>query len=349
MKRFLHKITALLVFFQTLSCNSSQENNTEVISIDFDKIKPVDIRDTSQVKILPLEATDFSLLEEIRSVDFIEDKILIFSSNKVFTFDRQGKFLFNIGRKGAGQGEYVRITGFFVKEKKIFLFDDVLQKLLIYNEKGEWLSSSAVNSDEGISIIYPLQNGGYAALNKYRGENNQTPTVCLFDEALKKTHDIKSRTLQSGEIVYDNFSSFGNSILYWEFLNDTIFSINQQKELFPKYYVDFGEYKIPNDKSSEELIEYVNNSVNPKMATCIKYIQEDATCIRFIFLQKEAIINCVIYNKENKTAEVLRFTDSENELSPQLFMLYKDGCIITSVLNINDFDDNPKLAFINLH
>lgn len=350
MKNKIYKTLILLFCLKIISCNHSKENVIETITINFNNIIPINVRDTTLVKILPLEDTDASLLEEIQDVDFINDKILIYKTNKVTVFDKEGNFLFNIDRVGSGPGEYVHTTSFFVKQNEVFLFDDILQKVFIYNENGEWIATYPIESENEISLLYPLENGGYIAKNKYQGENNRTPCVSLFNSRLKKTESINNRILQSAEIDYDNFYSYEDNILYWEFLNDTIYSINQQNKLFPKYYVNFGQYKIPDNLSNDKnkIVEYINESNNPNIATCIKYIQEDASYIRLVFIQKESIVNYVTYDKESKKVEVFRLIDLENKLSTQLFMLYRNNYIIMVVQDMDNYADNPKLVFINI-
>ena len=349
-KYFFYKLVILCGFIALTSCDIFEnKNNIESIIIDFTSFDEIDIRDSSKVKIVELEATDASLLSEIKDVEYLKDKILVYSADMVVAFDLKGKFLYDIDRRGNGPGEYVRTTSFYIRKDTIFLYDDVSKQMLAYDENGNFLKS--IRTEEEIAFVYPLENQGFVAKNKYRGNNNHTPSICLLDNQLKKIKDIENRYLSSGNSGFDNFYPFKDEILYWEFLNDTIFSIIQQNRVEPKYFVDFQEYQIPRSITStgdeNKILEYITNSDNPKIATSIKYIQEDDQYLRFIFVQKEAILNYTIYDKQSKQSKIFRIIDSQDELRPLLFMKYKDGNIIMSAINLNGFDDNPLLLFIN--
>jgi hypothetical protein len=140
-------------------------------------------------------------------------------------------------------------------------------------------------------------------------------------------------------------------VLYWEFFNDTIFSINRKGELQPKYFVNFQEYAIPahvrrNNNVLDIMNYYVGSPQNSKIASLIKYIHEDSSYLRFVFMQKEQIICYVKYNNDTKRTTLYRFVDYSHKFLPTLFIQYKDGEIIIAA-NIIDTDENPVLFFIN--
>jgi len=351
MKQLFITVNFILCVLCLISCNKQKGKSDFVsISIDIDNSKKIDLRDSSIVRLLPLEITDSSLLGEIQSVEILENKILVYSNSSVITFDQNGKFVFDINRKGQGPGEYSRITSFFVNQKKIFLFDDISQKLLVYDDSGKFISAINRGHKDEVSVIYPVNESNYIAKNRFQGENNIIPSFSLLNKQLKKIKEIKNRVLKSGEVEFDHFYSFNNNILYWEFLNDTIYSFNEKNLIIPKYVVDFNNYSIPAyeklGKDTKQIVEYLQTTNKTKIATGIKYIHEDSIFIRFVFVQKEGIVNYVKYNKNSKTAKVFNISDSQHKLRPQLFMAFKDGKIIMSFQNLNQ-EENPILVFIN--
>jgi hypothetical protein len=320
------------------------------IVIDFDNIKNIDISDNSKVRTIALETTDFSLLYEIQSIEFLDDKILVYNRDNVVAFGKNGKFLFNVGQKGQGPGEYQNISCFFVKEKNICLFDIATQKILTYNAGGQFLYSKSIQQKEGISIIYPIDNQKYISINRYKGGNTNTPSISFLNSRYEKIQDIDNAYLGSNDFDQNSFYSFQGEVLYWKFLNDTIFSIVRQKKVIPKYLVDFQKYAIPQPirrtNDTEGLIEYINSTENPNLATLIRYIQEDSLYIRFSFIQKEALINYSRFNKITKNVETCHIIDSNHKLSPNYFMLHKDSSIIISASYIDDEESNPSLVFV---
>jgi hypothetical protein len=351
MLKFIFNIVIVSYILSLISCNKQNiKMDYNSISIDIDNSKKIDLRDISLVKLLPLEITESSLLEEIQEVEILDNKILVYTNNKLIAFDQNGKFIFDINRKGNGPGEYSRITSFFVLQKKIYLFDDISQKLLVYDANGKYISTINRGHKDQVSVIYPVNESQYIAKNRFQGKNKLIPSFSLLDNKLIKIKEVENKVLKSAEIDFDHFCSFNNNILYWEFLNDTIYSFDEQNLIIPKYVVDFNNYSIPaNEKKGKEtnqIIEYLQTSNIPKIATGIKYINEDSVFIRFVFVQKEGIVNYAKYNKKSKIAKVFQITDSQSKLKAQLFMAFIDGKIIMSFNNINE-QDNPKLAFID--
>jgi hypothetical protein len=355
MKRKVFRMTAAVAVAATLmtvatACGDGRGEPAVVrINIDFDGVREIDIRDSTMVRAFTPEVTDRSLLAEIKDVALTDGKVLVYTNDQVVAFDGEGRFLFTIDRRGHGPGEYVHTSSFFVRGDSIFLYDEVSRKLLAYDGKGAFLADFC--TEASVSALQPLGDGTYVAKNTYRGENNSTPAICFLDGNLVKTGEANNRFLTSGNYGFDNFYPSDEEILYWEFLNDTIFAINGQRTVYPKYFVDFNDYAIPRhirDGSDEyELLDYLNNDGKAGLATAVKYVSEDAESIRFIFIRKEAILNYVRYDKGDGKAAVFRITDSWGRTTPQLFMKYGHGEIILSALDVNDVDANPQLFFVD--
>lgn len=349
---FLQHSIFLFIFLFFMSCKT-EIPNTEytTVKIDFEYIHAIDLSDELISKVIPLETTDESLLYEIEAIDFLNDKIFIFNKNNVGVFDKKGHFLYNIGKRGQGPGEFNIITTFFIEGGKIYLFDIITQRLLIYNEQGKFLSSINLKEKGGdYSLIYPINNNNYVVKNRYYS-GKEFPTISFLNKEYEKFADVTGYSLSNGEFDLNSFFSSKEGTLYWKFLIDTIYSIEPNKPLIPKYFVDFQEYAIPTGvrktHTNEQLIEYINDSSNDNIATLIRYVEEDSLCLRFSFIQKEAKINYVRYNKKDNTVDICQFTDSKQVLSPEFFMTYKNGNIIIPANYIYDDESNPSLILLN--
>ena len=85
------------------------------------------------VEFIPLETNDSLLLGGNTIVKYVDqDNIIVESLQTLYRFDRQGKFLNRIGRKGQGPGEYVspgRVS-----------FDPVARRLYLFTNRSlqEW-------------------------------------------------------------------------------------------------------------------------------------------------------------------------------------------------------------------
>ena len=93
------------------------------------------------VVLIPLEATDQSLIGNIDKIICTDDRFYILdkrTSKKLFVFNSQGKFVRCIGQVGRGPGEYLEPSDFVVypKEDLIIVFDQFGRQLLYYGTDG---------------------------------------------------------------------------------------------------------------------------------------------------------------------------------------------------------------------
>lgn len=105
----------LLLFAGFISCKSVSENTTFLPILDLAKnypVKKVSLHDIAEVEYVPLETTDHSLLTSDCSSFCLSDEYIVTRSMRngdIFFFNRSGKHLRTINRKGGGSEEYARI------------------------------------------------------------------------------------------------------------------------------------------------------------------------------------------------------------------------------------------------
>lgn len=224
-------------------------------------------------------------------------------------------------------------------------YDSNLQTLFIYATDGSFISSKKIV--ESMSSIYPVYGHRYIGRKKYQGDRVQVPTLAILDEDLDMISNIDNRNLTSGIGVFDYCYAYDDHISYWEFLNDTIYTIKDNK-VFPEYYIDFQKNKVPEiervNREIGEIIEYLNSN-SSWLATGIRYVQEDINDLWFIFTF-QGNMNIARYNKESSKVSVCYFYDSKEELKFQYFMKHIEGYIILSAYDPNDEESNPKLLVI---
>lgn len=101
----------------------------------------------------PCDKVDFSLaLEE--NIDFIgkkvqdffslaESKSLLISTDQIFVYSDQGNQLYQIGKKGEGLGEYIRVDKAFVSDNYVYIWNSAQKKLLSYSFSGKHIKDYA--------------------------------------------------------------------------------------------------------------------------------------------------------------------------------------------------------------
>ena len=135
-KREIYKVAILFTLLLTLSC---KENNNVykllTLQINNTTIQSIQIKDIfSQIDYIFLETLPECLLIESDMEVFVTGKYIIVN-NKYFggnyLFDRKtGKFLYEIGKKGQGPGEYYFVCTYPFNEKyELFYVERFPQKI----------------------------------------------------------------------------------------------------------------------------------------------------------------------------------------------------------------------------
>lgn len=198
---------------------------------DMRSVKLSEIADS--VIYLPLETGDL----------LVKDKISPqFSSRYIymgrFVFDWTGKAILTVGTLGQGPGEEVYLHKIVDKEKSFYSMAD---KLISYDENGKY------NGKERIVVSFYPRDVGNAGPNL---------AMCISDTVLFLSPDfqiLKERrvvdpwpektTILSGNRVLRYFTENNDSVLYYNYFNDTIFRVKSEA-LDPRWIVDLKDQKV---------------------------------------------------------------------------------------------------------
>ncbi len=112
-------------------------------------------------RIIPLETNPLSVMGSIVKGQVIDDKFFLLDMNSdLLTFDSNGKFLYKVGTKGRGPGEYLSIRDFQVVDSVIFVLD--YQKIHCYNSfNGAFDTTINIRTDKmnpGKFLIFDKDN-----------------------------------------------------------------------------------------------------------------------------------------------------------------------------------------------
>ncbi|WP_455674323.1 6-bladed beta-propeller [Phocaeicola sp.] len=149
-KRLLGVISIILC---CCSCNhsSKEQTGTPVLKVDLDA--PVASLNAlfRKTEVIPLETSDSCLvvtpadIQEYNNIYYLYD----IHTSRVLAFDAQGKFLYPIGHKGQGPGEYVYISDFSInkQQKTIYLLDPI-GIYYCYTLDGKFIQQNRLMSEE---------------------------------------------------------------------------------------------------------------------------------------------------------------------------------------------------------
>jgi len=256
----------LLISFTITTCSPDKKNEKEEIvriNINVDNFKSSgNLSDFLEVvKLIPLETSQESLIDEVDKVVQFRENIYVFDlkSQKLLLFNLKGKFLGQIGQRGKGPGEYIEIHDFQVDtiNELIYLLD--FRKIHIFSTKGKWIRT---------------ENTEFMALALCKSANNEF----VFygggrDDRIYKTNsDFKViNSFFPYSLAYRMsprypLSYYKNEILFHIPTCDTIFTLKDGKQK-PLMYLDFNGYNFTKNDfdrlpmtEQDNLYDYLRNS-----------------------------------------------------------------------------------------
>ncbi len=245
-------VLLLLIVCVVLSCKSdktSQFEDKDLMEIYIDLSKHSDFYDISKdieqdFDIIALETNDDCLISHIRKILYVNDLYYILDDKgaSVFIFNNDGTFMSKLDRKGLGPDEYINIASFIVKDKDIWIYDDMTKRLLCYD--------SAFDKKEEIKIDIPtfdmaiIKDDILLSTNWFwYGENSyQLKKYNIRNK--EKTEYLSYSRIEQDDIVQimkeNQFTTVGDSCLFMYSYDNTLYQITAD-DFIPRYRYTFSE------------------------------------------------------------------------------------------------------------
>ena len=213
------------------------QNNTNIILQNATKI--IDIQtytDTTSIKCVPLETKEECLIGQVKQLLITDHHIFIVnrSPDRVYMFDREGKFIRRIGSAGRGPAEYLNVENIDVNEKKeeIVLYDIEECRALRFDYQGHFLSSFSNAASPYGNIIY-LNDSLFAlenSSNRNGIENN--PKILILNDSgnIVNTFIHQPKLINKKSIIptsWGFFSKNNTGSYYIPLGTDTIYRLSQ--------------------------------------------------------------------------------------------------------------------------
>lgn len=156
----------------------------------------------------------------IQRIEFLDSLILIQDDKGVYAFNMHGKYLFRIGDRGHGPGEYINVSGLWVSKQdcRIYIGDSFAGKILSYSIQGKYIET-IVPPDNSLYLIhqadYIASDRLFVSRYAYGGQNTAYSEINLSQMS---TNDIDSYGIHSDEIAdrlgEHPYSIRNNAVLY---------------------------------------------------------------------------------------------------------------------------------------
>ncbi len=273
-KLFIYTIFFIYCGLAIYSCQSKQdthsytsnkyiwnENNKIPIHYSFDTIQYIILEENPQ-----------AYLQQIDKLIVQDDKIFIFDHlgrNQVVVFDTTGKFLYCVGRKGRGPGEFIRMCNFTVDSDYIYIIHDIEPSIMYYSVKdGSFIKKKKITFSP--SDIAVFKNGDFAfTLPLSPATSLPKNKIIITDAKLNIYKNLFPLNLQDNEIInkWSPFLYTDKSIIYNSYYSDTLIIFDKKNpQTYETICIDFGKHQIPLSYRKKEELDndswlYINENV----------------------------------------------------------------------------------------
>jgi hypothetical protein len=260
MKSF-RKFIWIMGIILLVNCTNDQKESQALQVIDIEgSMDNMDVWNlshfASSLRYVALETKIDNFLTYIQ--DYLEtDKYLILKNLKqLMLFDTDGKFIRQIGNVGRGPGEYQFVMSMGIINDSILTIQSLYDLInlrfdgSVVNQKRNFFRLNNSNDEYFLSWII-LEDSlylGHAPNTTGLIENkaliiNQERTIKRVFKNYIQFQRIK--TVASGFEDFAHIYPFEKRIFYKEFYNDTLFVLDDDLNLIPKYVFNFGKFKEP--------------------------------------------------------------------------------------------------------
>lgn len=242
MKNFILTICFSLLPFisqsQTSSINliENLDNNHSVSLSTFVK----------DVEYIPLETTDECLLSNELQV-FVENNDIIVGDQKAqkfFRFDRKGKFLNTIGKRGEGPEEYIYSISFYADNEYVYITDANSKQLNKYSHEGKFIEKIPTDL-----VSWSLEKEGdnficYNFLYNRIGGKNNVYELFLLDskgkQIKKQPTTVTSAKDNAILFTFPFFYRYDGKVFYKNAVTEFVYHIDNNLNMTPAYRIIGG-------------------------------------------------------------------------------------------------------------
>lgn len=375
MKRFIYLLGISCLLY---SCTVFQKKEDGLTVIDFGKNEKVKAAELFSLSFVKLETKDNALLGAVSQIKEADGRLIlldVFLSHKAYVFDREGKFISQLGNIGNGPGEYVIPSSCVVDEEKgvVSIIDPSQQKVIDYSLADyKFLSEKKVpfssNSAERLSDDeWVWHNASYKGEAPYYG-------VYLTDNEFEIKRKLVELEFASGyrQGMVRKVYKHGETVFTYSHYSPILYGVKADVA-YERFRFDFGEYQYPSldfflkeGANHKNYVEVLRNSsyVNyyevheSDRFLCVPYFVDNTMYYGFYDKQNDKIYN-YSQNEMQKDLQIGLYSTPVGTTSDGYFIsllnpgrlkdLKGNGVILNkeldALIETSTEDDNPILLF----
>ena len=247
-------ILSLILCVLFVSCTKTSSNNNinriPTISISCEKDQILNLSEfADSIEIIPLETKDDCLIGWIPRIIATSDRYYLSSAigykhRKLLVFDKQGKFIRQIGKEGHGPQEYIEMKDFTVFNDSVIKITEVYN-MISYDTEGNFISK--VKQEETPLAMLSLKEKTFVPTFRPTLCNNKLLAV-LDSEDKFISHQITVSPIEAKVADYyvmdSSLTNDENHIYHTFSFGNIVYRLNVETlENAPFYYLDYGKRK----------------------------------------------------------------------------------------------------------
>lgn len=250
----MKKLTLMCITLLVVSCNAKKANEkqaTQFAKIDLDKRfdkKAVNtfLDKISDIRLVPLETNDESITDVSKIYTF-DKKLFILDGehSAILQFDKNGKFINKLSKKGQGAEEYNFISDFFVFKDEVYILNN--NRILRYDLKGNYIKTTPVTGIESPYNLLIKPNGDIVVTGGYYEDYY----IHIFDNEGNKKEEYFPRQEMLSNLNRRRHSyeatGFYNEGIYFSQYFDTRIHYLKDGTIETLYDFNFGTSHIPEE------------------------------------------------------------------------------------------------------
>ncbi len=369
---FLHSfILFISVFLLHSGCKPSSQQEIKssakevtlpyIIDIEknIDNVKELPVSLIAKnLEYIPLETKKNCLLRKVSKLVFTDSFIFVSDFNKLLQFNRKGKFIRQIGKNGKGPGEYVYVMSFDIDyySNQVYIMD-YSPRIEVFDFSGNYIRQfdrSKIISYQFLGFDKDKLIFHFANMPKHYDPTEVSLMITdTKGNPLKEFKNYKKRKSKPGIMVSESpLYSYNNKFYFMEFLNDTLFSVEEDK-LKPYAIIKLGNWKMDPDPTCKDKKEI--KELESKL--WITRIIENE---KFLFINMEFGFNDSLkfcaFNKRKGELTVLRNSSLQNDIdggfsflpkyiyNDNIFVDYMDASVFLEKITSTGEISNPELS-----
>ncbi|MDR0961729.1 MAG: 6-bladed beta-propeller [Mediterranea sp.] len=321
MKAYILFLLSLALFV----CSCSNRDTDRGVTLDVAGVlnnkSVVPIGDIAErVTLVPLETNDSVLISYISNVVPYKEYLAIVHNKRCSFFSKEGKYSHKIERIGNGPEEYLDITNLFVRDDKVYIYDQTKSRITIYSLAGKF--AGFIGIPKRVTAVRPMESDMYAGF--IANASGREPTkMLLIDKEGTVVDSIpyKESYENTGPLsfFYDTdpyIYPYDGQLCFKEMYGDTIFSVGKELRPVPHYVVRLGGNYLKMEDRYQTITDPRQNPLKGK-----RYLTKIWESSRYLFLggvglDSERSKGTVIYDKRTKTLRYadIQYTPQEEQL-----------------------------------